>query len=204
VHTDTTLQAPGTPVEPTEAAAAPAPPPKRRKSLLGMVAAQQVTAEDGGESESAVDMFMQAEIERFDALRATILQAGEKHAYYQSGKRFNLFSFWVDHKSALPLHEKVFRAEVGPKKAAAANVESVFSGAGKFTDEAKSAGHKLVSRITKLHYDWKYDFLHPTSKQVVDRYNKRFRPTVHSRLVAAAAASSSAASSSTAPAPAQQ
>ena len=91
--------------------------------------------------------------------------------------------------SALPLHEKVFRAEVGPqlhqtrnqgsshmlprgscltipgllpnmdlaqagpKKAAAANVESVFSGAGKFTDEAKSAGPKLVSRVTKLHYD---------------------------------------------------
>ena len=100
------------------------------------------------------------------------------HTHYQGGKRFNLFSFWADHKSALPLHEKVFRAEVGPKKAAAANVESVFSGAGKFTDEAKSAGHKLVSRITKLHYDWKYDFLHPTSKQVVDRYNKRFRPTV--------------------------
>jgi len=91
---------------------------------------------------------------------------------------------------------------VGPKKAAAANVESVFSGAGKFTDEAKSAGHKLVSRITKLHYDWKYKFLHPTSKQVVDRYNQKFRPSVHSRL--AAAASSSAASSSSAPAPAEQ
>ena len=27
------------------------------------------------------------------------------------------------------------------------------SGAGKFTDEAKSAGPKLVSRVTKLHYD---------------------------------------------------
>ena len=153
--------------------------------------------------------------------------------YYQGGKRFNLFSFWADHKSALPLHEKVFRAEVGPqlhqtrnqgsshmlprgpcltipgllpnmdlaqvgpKKAAAANVDSVFSGAGKFTDEAKSAGPKLVSRVTKLHYDWKYDFLYPTNKQVVDRYNQTFRPTVYARLVAAAAASSSAASSST-------
>ena len=40
-------------------------------------------------------------------------------------------------------------------------------------------------------------FLHPTNKQVVDRYNQTFRPTVYARLVAAAAASSSAASSST-------
>ena len=88
-------------------------------------------------------------------------------------------------------------AQVGPKKAAAANVESVFSGAGKFTDEAKSAGPKLVSRVTKLHYDWKYDFLYPTNKQVVDRYDQTFRPSVYARLVAAAAASSSAASSST-------
>ena len=61
------------------------------------------------------------------------------------------------------------------------NVESVFSGAGKFTDEAKSAGHKLVSRITKLHYDWKYKFLHPTNQQVVERYNKKFRPSVYAR-----------------------
>jgi hypothetical protein len=76
-----------------------------------MVAAQQVTAEDGGESESAVDMFMQAEIERFDALRATILQAGEKHAYYQGGKRFNLFSFWVDALGAALLFAPVVQPQ---------------------------------------------------------------------------------------------
>ena len=36
-------------------------------------------------------------------------------------------------------------AEVGCKKAAAANEESVFSGAGKFTEEAKSAGEKIMA-----------------------------------------------------------
>ena len=53
-------------------------------------------------------------------------------------------------------------AEVGCKKAAAANVESVFSGAGKFTQEAKSAGHMLLSRMVRLHYNWKYPFLRHT------------------------------------------
>ena len=53
----------------------------------------------------------------------------------------------------------------------AANVESVFSGAGKFTDEAKSAGPTLSSRIVKLHYNWKYKLLRPTMKAVIARYN---------------------------------
>ena len=43
--------------------------------------------------------------------------------------RFNLRAFWADHKETLPLHYSVYVAEVGCKKGAAANVESVFSGA---------------------------------------------------------------------------
>ena len=102
--------------------------------------------------------------------------------------------FWADHKSALPLHFNVYVAEVGCKKAAAANVESVFSGAGNFTDEAKSAGPILLKRMVKLHYNWKYPFLRPNVAEVIARYNKKFRPTVHAKLVAAALASAAAAS----------
>ena len=48
-------------------------------------------------------------------------------------------------------------AEVGPKKAAAANVETVFSGApGKFAEEADSTGDVLLRRMTRLHYNWNY------------------------------------------------
>ena len=65
-------------------------------------------------------------------------------------------------------------AEVGCKKGATANVESVFSGAGKFTEEAKSAGHTLLSRTVRLHYNWKYPFLRPTSEEVVKRYLEKF------------------------------
>jgi len=101
------------------------------------------------------------------------------------------------HKSIIPLHYAVYVAEVGCKKAAAAKVESVFSGAGKFTTEAKSLGPKLLERMIKLHYNWKYNFLRPSMEEIVKRYNEKFRPTK-----AAAASTSTAAPAMAAPAPA--
>ena len=71
--------------------------------------------------------------------------------YCEKGHRFNLRQFWADHKDVLPIHYTVYLAEVGCKKSAAANVESVFSGAGKFTAEASSTGSELLSRMVKLH-----------------------------------------------------
>ena len=72
-----------------------------------------------------------------------------------------------------------------------------FSGAGKFTDEASRAGHVLISRITKLHYNWEaYPFLRPKKEAVVKRYNREFRPKVHEmhqKMQAAASASGSSA-----------
>ena len=43
--------------------------------------------------------------------------------------------------------------------------------------QAPAAGPTLLSRIVKLHYNWKYLFLRPTIKEIVDRYNTKFRPT---------------------------
>ena len=97
------------------------------------------------------------------------------------------------HKETLPLHYSVYVAEVGCKKAAAANVESVFSGAGKFTEEAKSAGHMLLSRMVRLHYLWKYPFLRLSMKDIVKRYNLKFRPTVRTADTAVDAAAAWAA-----------
>ena len=99
----------------------------------------------------------------------------------------------------MPLHYAVYLAEVGCKKAAAANVESVFSGAGKFTSEAPSTGAKLLQRMVKLHYNWKYSFLRPTMEKIIERYNLKFRPT---SLDPAAALAPSPAPGPTAAAPA--
>ena len=82
---------------------------------------------------------------------------------------------------------------------------------GKFTEEAGSAGPVLISRIVKLHYNWKYTFLRPTVKQIIERYDTKFCPAVAARKIAAAAAftaavsaaaaAASAAASSSAPSP---
>lgn len=85
---------------------------------------------------------------------------GESSKYYDTkAQRFDLLRFWAEHKVKLPLHFGVFLAEVGCKKAASSNCESVFSGAGKFTKEASSAGSKLLMQMCKLHYNWKYPYL---------------------------------------------
>ena len=53
---------------------------------------------------------------------------------------------------------------------AAANVESVFSGAGKFTLEAKATGAVYLRQIVKVHNNWKYPCLQPTEKAIIARY----------------------------------
>ena len=84
-----------------------------------------------------------------------------------STTRATAHAFWADHKHVLPLHYAVYLvAEVGCKRSAAANVETVFSGAGKFMEEASSAGHVLLRRMIKLHYNLKYIFIRPTVEEV--------------------------------------
>ena len=173
------------PGEPTAAApvAAPAPgpntltthTPKRRKGLLGAVVARQSTVEAANEEDSVTDREVKAEKDRFKLLREQVLEEGADHPCYEGGSLFNLRKFWAGQKSVLPLHFRAYVAEVAPKKAGAANVETVFSGAGKFMKEAESTGPKLLQRMTKLHYNWKYVFLRPTLAKVVAHYNSKFR-----------------------------
>ena len=146
-------------------------------------------------------MLVKKEIDSFNIISQSVLAQGVDNKYYH-GARFNLRVFWADHKSVLPVHYGVYVAEVGCKKAAASNVESVFSGAGKFTEEvprpplalclpprriaptplntargawqATFTGGTLLSRMVKLHYDWKYPFLRPKVESVVKRYNLKF------------------------------
>ena len=195
--TDAALAAPAAAHTPPPA---PQPPAKRRRSLLGAVAVKQageVAVQD--EDTSLLDLKVSAEIEKFEQLRCKTLAKGlDGHDYFGT-TRFNLRAFWADHKTILPTHYAVYLAEVGCKKAAAANVEFVFSGAGKFTSEAPSTGAKLLQRMVKLHYNWKYPFLRPTMEKIIGRYNLKFRPT---SLDPAAALAPDPTAAAPAPAPA--
>ena len=85
------------------------------------------------------------------------------------------------------LSDKAAKLYYGCKKAAAANVESVFSGAGKFTEEAGSAGPILISRIVKLHYNWKYAFLRPSMDEIIEHYHAKFKRKPNAAAAAAVA-----------------
>ena len=58
--------------------------------------------------------------------------------------------------------------------------------------------HSCRVQGAALHYNWKYSFLRPTVKEIIERYNKKFRPTVHAKLVASAASVAAAAAASAA------
>ena len=76
---------------------------------------------------------------------------------------------------------------------AAANVETVFSGAGKFVEEAPSTGPAMLKIVVSLHYNWKYSFLHPTLNEVTERYNQKWPRGKASRNVTEAAVAAAAA-----------
>ena len=59
-------------------------------------------------------------------------------------------------------------AEVGCAKVASANVETVFSGAGRLSMKLHCLGPQLLSDYTFLHYNYKYDWLRPTLEEIVD------------------------------------
>ena len=79
---------------------------------------------------------------------------------------------------------------------AAANCETVFSTACKFAEEAKNVGDKLLERMVKLHYNWKYAFLRPpTEEEVIARYKSKWPGA----FTAAAKVSATASSTDNAP-----
>ena len=55
---------------------------------------------------------------------------------------------------------------------ASANVETVFSGAGRLSMKSHCLGQQLLSDYAFLHYNYKYDWLRPTLEEIVDTCTK--------------------------------
>ena len=156
---------------------------KRRKGLMGSILAAQVAtppAPNDGEletvqSQSSIDRMVDFEMVNFKDVCRTV--RGDKTSKYivggEDNPRFNLHAFWADKKALLPLHFGVYVSMVGCVRAAAANCETVFSGAGKFMEEAPSTGSVLLRQLIRCHYNYRYWFLRPSLKQVKDRYTQR-------------------------------
>ena len=182
-----------TPVATPTAAAAPTATPtpplvsgsKKHKGRLGSAISAQKRTIAPTENNSRIDITVKAEMDKFSLIKEGILSRSDDEALV-------LTDFWAEHKAVLPLHFGVYVSEVGCKKAASANVETVFSGAGKFTEEAKSTGPTLLRRMVKLHYNWKYTFLRPSIEQVIRRYKEKW-PGQTGKVAAMAAMAQKAA-----------
>ena len=116
---------------------------------MGGVAPIQAPASEANRDGSEIDAAVSKEVEQFKLIGNAIVSEGISNKYYDRSEepRFKLKHFWTDHKGSLPIHFGVYVADVGCKKSASANVETVFSGAGKFTEEAPSAGADLLRPV---------------------------------------------------------
>ena len=80
--------------------------------------------------------------------------------------------FWFEHRTELPLHYQTYVPEVGSQKAAASNVESVFSGVGGMVQKATTLGAELTENYTICHHNWLYEFLEPSDEEIIAAYVK--------------------------------
>ena len=83
---------------------------------------------------------------------------------------FDLGLFWTGQKSALPVHYSLWLAEVGCAKVASANVEVVFSCAGRISMKSLCLDLQLFSDYAFLIYNYKYDWLRPKLEEIVAAY----------------------------------
>ena len=91
---------------------------------------------------------------KYSSLCAAISKDGS--AYMADGI-FDQALFWAQQKASLPVHYSLWLAEVGCAKVASANVETVFSGAGRISAKSRTLDAELLSDYAFLHYNYKYD-----------------------------------------------
>ncbi len=93
---------------------------------------------------------------------------------YMNQSLFDQASFWAQQKGVIPVHYALWLAEVGCVKLASANVESVFSGAGRISNKSKTLDPTILSNYAFNHYNYKYDWLRPTIEEIIQAYKKLY------------------------------
>ncbi|KAK3246772.1 hypothetical protein CYMTET_35838 [Cymbomonas tetramitiformis] len=147
---------------------------RRRKSLWELTAQVQVATHTRGTSETVIPSALQQEKELYISLaRDPELLVKFKNT---KTREFDLLGFWEKNKSVLPIHNLVFRGDVGPKKAASANVEFVFSAAGSLLADyhANRLSHGVMEQYMVVGGNWKFPWLRPTMRAIQEAYKKMF------------------------------
>ena len=68
---------------------------------------------------------------------------------------------------------------MGCAKVASANVEVVFSGAGRISQKSRCLDPQLLIDYSFLHYNYKYDWFRPTLEEIVAAYMKLYGKESH-------------------------
>jgi hypothetical protein len=63
-------------------------------------------------------------------------------------------------------------SEVGPAKLASANIETIFSGAGRLSKKSRKMSAQLLSDYCFIHYNYKYEWLRPAVTEIVAMYKQ--------------------------------
>ena len=99
----------------------------------------------------------------------------DSRAYMEHGL-FDQGKFWAAQKHALPLHYAVWVAEVGCAKLASANVETVFSGAGRISNRSRTLAAQVLSDYCVCHYNYNFDWLRPQLDEIIKAYHELYGP----------------------------
>jgi hypothetical protein len=133
-------------------------------------ARKEGAAASSGPTDHNLDMVKEEE-SKYASLKASALVNSE--AYIEGGI-FDQAKFWVAAKSILPIHYSLWVAEFGSAKVASANVETVFSGAGKLSQRSRTMSPQLLSDYAFCHFNYKYRWLRPSAAEISEAYQRLY------------------------------
>jgi len=148
---------------------------RRRKTLNELTQQVQVAPPPRPPTAAVVPCALQQE----KTLYQSLAQDPELLSKFKNPKtcEFDLIRFWDVNKSVLPIHNLVFRGDVGPKKAASANVEFVFSAAGSLLADyhANNLSPTVLQQYMVVGGNWKFPWLRPTLDCITKAYKQAFK-----------------------------
>ena len=116
------------------------------------------------DTETDEEKLLEREIRIFEQSRTDLSR------FYPAGGAFSKDMYWIAHRDIIPTHYAVYLGDCASKKPASANVETVFSGAKKFSDDAILASDSLLGAYVENHINWTYPWLRPHVHDIVCAY----------------------------------
>ena len=151
------------------AVATPGLPKKRQK--IGVLATTMHMAKGSAtptdSAAATATKALEDEVDKYAKIASTVDSSKYLNA---ETSRFDLNTFWADHKKVLPIHYNTYLGDCGSKRPASASVETVYSGATKLSDGSEKLGDDVLAAYLFLHTNFKFPFLAPSLEEITEMY----------------------------------